>query len=196
MACTRFNKQPGYGTTQKVAGERALYRDARSGTFFVRVYYQGADTLRSLETTCLKQALERLDARRAAKAAAHLGLTLEWLHQKGLLKKKITSRGMRAFYVLVCRSHGVNDPQIAWEINHVGGVVTLESVYGGVPPHWLQGQGSKLEWRPKGKPAWSQLGRRCSGHKGAAVVAASHKPAVSRGRPRGTGTIFRRRGGG
>jgi len=83
--------------------------------------------------------------------------SLERLHQEGKLKRKITSHGMRAYYVLVRRSHGIGDPQIAWEINHTGGVGTLESVYGGVPPHWVQGKGPKLQWLPKGKPAWSGM---------------------------------------
>ena len=60
---------------------------------------------------------------------------LERLYKAKKLKRKITSHGMRAFFVLVRRSHGVIDSQIAWEINHVGGVHTLETVYGGVPPH-------------------------------------------------------------
>jgi hypothetical protein len=31
-------------------------------------------------------------------------------------------------------------------------------VYGGVPPHWRKGEGSKMNWLPtKGKPAWDVL---------------------------------------
>lgn len=86
--------------------------------------------------------------------------SLERLRKEGKLKRKIISHGMRAFYVLVRRSHGISDPQIAWEINHTGGVGTLESVYGGVPPHWLQGKGPKLHWLPKGKPAWNVMPKR------------------------------------
>jgi hypothetical protein len=82
---------------------------------------------------------------------------LDRLFKTGDLKKKFTSQGLRAFYVLVRRSHGVGDSQIAWEINHVGGVGTLEKVYGGVPPHWLHGKGPKLSWTPKGKPAWKKV---------------------------------------
>jgi len=29
---------------------------------------------------------------------------------------------------------------------------------GGVPPHWLTGDGPKLSWLPSGEPAWSVLG--------------------------------------
>lgn len=77
--------------------------------------------------------------------------------KKPHLNKKFTSHGMRAFYVLVRRSQGATDTQIAWEINHVGGVSTLEKVYGGVPPHWLQGKGPKLSWLQTHKPAWAAI---------------------------------------
>ena len=58
---------------------------------------------------------------------------------------------------MVRRSNGISDSQIAWEINHVGGVGMLEKVYGGVPPHWTQGNGPKLSWMPKGEPAWKRI---------------------------------------
>jgi hypothetical protein len=61
----------------KVDGERALYKDPNSGTYRVRVYHNGADTYRSLETARIKEAIRRLDAHRGAKAAAKLGFTLE-----------------------------------------------------------------------------------------------------------------------
>jgi integrase len=101
---------------------------------------------------------EKEDGKPVSKGA--LTRTLERLHKeqdhnKPHLKKKFTSHGMRAFYVLVRRSQGATDAQIAWEINHVGGVSTLGKVYGGVPPHWLQGKGPKLSWIPKEKPARS-----------------------------------------
>jgi len=88
--------------------------------------------------------------------------TLERFYQekdsrKPRLKKKFISHGMRAFYVLVRRSQGASDAQIAWGINHIGGVSTLEKVYGGVPPHWLQGKGPKLSWVPEGKSAWTAI---------------------------------------
>ena len=83
--------------------------------------------------------------------------SLDRLFETKALKKKFISHGMRAFYVLVRRSHGISDTQIAWEINHTGGVATLEAVYGGIPPHWLQGHGPKLSWMPKGKPAWKAM---------------------------------------
>ena len=83
--------------------------------------------------------------------------TLDRLFKAGRVKRKITSHGMRGFYVLVRRSWRIGDPQIAWEINQTGGVQTLQQSYGGIPPHWLQGKGPKLKWLPKGKPAWSAL---------------------------------------
>lgn len=66
-----------------------------------------------------------------------LGHALLRMHSKGF--KKYISHGMRAFYVTVRRSHGVTDPQIAFEIGHTSGGATLAAVYGGVPPHWVPG---------------------------------------------------------
>jgi integrase len=71
--------------------------------------------------------------------------------------KKVTSHGMRAFYVTVRRSWGVPDAQIAAEIGHTSGGLTLVAVYGGVPANWLTGDGPKMEWLPKGPPAWAAL---------------------------------------
>ena len=82
---------------------------------------------------------------------------LERLYNQGRLKRKYTSHGLRAFYVLVRRSWGILDSQIAWEINQISGTQTLQTAYGGVPPHWIDGKGPKLPWLPKGKPAWSAL---------------------------------------
>lgn len=63
---------------------------------------------------------------------------------------------MRAFFVLVRRSHGISDSQIAYELGHTTGGSTVESVYGGIPPHWLTGGGPKLSWVPAGARAWEQ----------------------------------------
>jgi len=72
--------------------------------------------------------------------------------------RKITSHGMRAFYVTVRRSHGIPDNQIAWEIGHTSAGKTLASVYGGVPPHWLADEGPKLTWLPTAhQPAWEAI---------------------------------------
>jgi hypothetical protein len=70
----------------------------------------------------------------------------------------IKPHGNRAFYVTVRRSWGVPDNQIAYEIGHSSGGSTLESVYGGVPPHWRKGEGPRMSWLPiNGKPAWDVL---------------------------------------
>jgi hypothetical protein len=71
------------------------------------------------------------------------------------LPLKIIPQGLRAFFVTVRRSHGILDSQIAWEIGHTSGGKTLSAVYGGVPPSWLDGDGPKMSWVPKGPPAWS-----------------------------------------
>jgi hypothetical protein len=73
------------------------------------------------------------------------------------LKKKFTSHGARAFYVFVRRSQGATDAQIAYEINHVGGVATLEKVYGIAPPHWRDSKAAAISWIPKGSPAWERI---------------------------------------
>ena len=78
--------------------------------------------------------------------------------RRNTIGKKITSHGMRAFYVTVRRSHGIPDIQIAYEIGHTSAGKTLASVYGGVPPHWLMEDGPKLKWLPEpGKPAWESI---------------------------------------
>jgi hypothetical protein len=73
------------------------------------------------------------------------------------LTRKITGHGLRAWYVTVRRSHGIPDNQIAWEIGHTSRGQTLDEVYGGVPPHWLAGDGPKLQWMPDAEPAWTVL---------------------------------------
>jgi hypothetical protein len=73
------------------------------------------------------------------------------------LSHKIISHGLSAWYVTVRRSHGIPDNQIAWEIGHTSRGQTLDEVYGGILPHWLAGEGPKLQWMPAGAPAWSVL---------------------------------------
>ena len=73
------------------------------------------------------------------------------------LGHKVTSHGMRAFFVLVRRSNGISDPQIAYEIGHTTGGATIAAVYGGCPLNWLSGDGPKLSWFPSGEPAWMAL---------------------------------------
>jgi hypothetical protein len=76
--------------------------------------------------------------------------------RREILGRKITSHGLRAFYVTNRRSHGIPDVQIAWEIGHTSGGQTLAAVYGGAPPHWLAGDGPKMAWLPQDKPAWER----------------------------------------
>lgn len=74
------------------------------------------------------------------------------------LKRKLTSHGMRAFFVLVRRSQGATDEQIAWEIGHSSNGVCIKSTYGGVPENWRNGGGPNLNWLPStAKPAWDTL---------------------------------------
>ena len=87
-------------------------------------------------------------------ALAH---ALRRLKSKGLISRKITPHGGRAFFVTVRRSHGGTDSQIALEIGHTSGGSTLSAVYGGVPPDWIRGGGPQMAWLPSGAPAWSDL---------------------------------------
>ena len=81
------------------------------------------------------------------------------MFRDGRITKKLTSHGDRAFYVLVRRSNGIHDSQIAAELNQIGGLETLRTSYGVVPSHWLEGRGPKLKWLPADKKdyAWSAL---------------------------------------
>lgn len=83
---------------------------------------------------------------------------LQRLLDEKKITRKYTSHGMRAFYVLVRRSQKIPDIQIAWEINHVGGVSTLENVYGGIPANWRNNNAKPMEWLPTTRPAaWINL---------------------------------------
>jgi hypothetical protein len=85
-----------------------------------------------------------------------LGQALRRLRER--LPRKLTPHGNRGLFVTVRRSHGILDSQIAHEIGHTSAGRTLAQCYGGVPSHWLTGDGPKLSWLPTGKPAWSVLG--------------------------------------
>jgi len=83
---------------------------------------------------------------------------LRRLHRTGKLKRKLTSHGMRAFYVLVRRSQGATDEQIAWEIGHSSNGACVKTTYGGVPENWRSGGGPNLKWFPSAlKPAWEAI---------------------------------------
>lgn len=106
------------------------------------------------ESTWFFPGHERAENRPVHKGA--LAHSLRRLHKQGE-GKKYTSHGMRAFYVTVRRSHGVTDSQIAFEIGHTSGGTTLAAVYGGVPPHWLTGEGPRMAWLPTSKCAWESI---------------------------------------
>ena len=94
-----------------------------------------------------------------ANAMKHVGkcsLTraLARLAKKGLCRK-LTSHGLRAFYVTVRRSHGIFDAQIAYEIGHTSGGRTIADVYGKAPASW--DGGAPLSFMPKAAPAWNAL---------------------------------------
>jgi hypothetical protein len=76
---------------------------------------------------------------------------------KETIGRKITSHGMRAFYVLIRRSWGIDDGQIAVELGQRSGAALIASTYGDVPPNWRNGGGPKLGWLQKGEPAWAEL---------------------------------------
>jgi integrase len=69
---------------------------------------------------------------------------------------KITSHGLRAFYVTVRRSMGISDAQIADELGDKTGAAIIASTYGAAPPNW---RGSEaLSWLPTGSVrAWKVL---------------------------------------
>ena len=98
---------------------------------------RGHEALRSVSDKALSHALRRV--------------CKDW-------RRQIKPHGNRAFYVTVRRSWGVPDNQIAYEIGHSSGGATLAAVYGGVPPHWIKGEGPKMNWLPTtDKPAWAVL---------------------------------------
>ncbi len=92
------------------------------------------------------------------KPADICGLGQALRQRRAKIGRKITSHGMRAFYVTVRRSNSIPDIQIAYEIGHTSAGKTLASVYGGVPPHWLLEDGPKLKWLPENaRPAWEAI---------------------------------------
>ena len=70
--------------------------------------------------------------------------------------RKLRSHGMRAWYVLVRRSQGASDAQIAMELGHTSGGACIASTYGGVPDEWRRGGGPNMSWVPE-KFAWEYL---------------------------------------
>ena len=92
------------------------------------------------------------------KPADICGLGQALRQRRDKIGRKITSHGMRAYYITVRRSNSIPDIQIAYEIGHTSAGKTLASVYGGVPPHWLLVDGPKLKWLPENaRPAWEVI---------------------------------------
>lgn len=52
---------------------------------------------------------------------------------------------MRAWYVLVRRSQGASDAQIAHELGHTSGGACITGTYGGVPDEWRRGEGPHMK---------------------------------------------------
>lgn len=68
---------------------------------------------------------------------------------------KRTSHGLRSFFVVVRRSQGICDGQIAAEIGDASGAKIITQVYGAIPPNWAGGK--KLDWTPEcGPVAWAK----------------------------------------
>ncbi len=89
--------------------------------------------------------------------ATSLTTLLDRLWEREVLPRKYTSHGGRAFYVLVRRSWGIEDSQIAFELHQIGGIETLRTSYGMVPQAWREGKGPKYPWIPASGPAWADL---------------------------------------
>lgn len=70
-----------------------------------------------------------------------------------LLERKLTSHGLRSFFVTVRRSQGIGDGQIASEIGDKSGAAIIVSTYGAIPPNWAGRPG--IGWLPDGKRPWS-----------------------------------------
>ena len=78
---------------------------------------------------------------------------------RATIGRKVTSHGMRAFYVLVRRSWGIQDGVIAVELGIGSGPELIARTYGAVPANWRNGGGPRLSWLPTGEPAWAKLAR-------------------------------------
>lgn len=72
---------------------------------------------------------------------------------KKLSLPKITSHGLRAYFVRTLRSLGVDDSEIAKRLGHRSGVALVEQTYGVSEPGWFGSK--KQDFLPAGKPAWT-----------------------------------------
>jgi len=77
-----------------------------------------------------------------------------------VLDRKITSHGLRSFYVTARRSQSIGDAQIAAEIGDRTGPAIISRTYGDIPPNWQAG-GAAIQWVPDGaSPAWHRFAPR------------------------------------
>jgi hypothetical protein len=79
-----------------------------------------------------------------------------------------TSHGARALFVWMYRRMGIRDEEIAWMINHTGGMETFHDSYSRAPDHWFNGEAplkKNYNWLPKCGPAWKKIKYGNGGHK-------------------------------
>lgn len=65
----------------------------------------------------------------------------------------VTSHGLRAYYVRVCRSLGIDDSEISKRLGQRDPMQVKET-YGTVEPGWFNSR--KMDFLPDGLPAWTQ----------------------------------------
>lgn len=116
---------------------QGLYKHTPSEKLYWRTEVNGKRTFHVLEANNIKLAREEIEALKK-------------------LTKKLTSHGMRAFYVLIRRSQGASDEQIAFEIGHSSNGACIKNTYGSAPESWKNGGGPNLSWLPE-VPAWAEL---------------------------------------
>lgn len=72
---------------------------------------------------------------------------------KNLDVPKVTSHGLRAYFVRALRSLGVDDSEVAKRLGHRSGVELVEQTYGISEPGWFGAK--RMDFLPnEGKPAW------------------------------------------
>lgn len=68
---------------------------------------------------------------------------------------KVTSHGLRAYFVRALRSLGVDDSEVAKRLGHRSGVELVEQTYGISEPGWFGSR--RMDFLPDGeKPAWTR----------------------------------------
>ena len=67
--------------------------------------------------------------------------------------RKVTSHGLRGFYVTARRSEFVSDATIAGEIGDASGAKIIVENYGDLPPNWKDSKAGRITWLPKRRAA-------------------------------------------